>query len=239
MRDEITDPGSDPEKVRDDPDSPWQKRLENQFKLWREQILADQTPLDPPEEPVPDLYSFFAQLCALRTEMRRSAKRSHETFAGFAETLSQFDSVLADMTQRQEDSTLLEENGTDTGHRSFILAVVDLFERFKRICDKMDEPPKPGFFFQSRKWESTWRSLKEGFWIVRDHFENLLRQQGVMPMETLGRPFDPNLMKAVAFERTETTAPNMVIEELTGGYRYRDRVLKYAEVKVTIAIGSS
>jgi len=54
-----------------------------------------------------------------------------------------------------------------------------------------------------------------------------------LPMETVGQPFDPTKMKAVAVEESDTLPHNTVIEELAAGYFHKGEVLKFAEVKIT------
>lgn len=60
-------------------------------------------------------------------------------------------------------------------------------------------------------------------------FIDVLKQQGVKKIETVGKKFDPLLMEAI---EVKTGAEGMVLEELRGGYLLYDRVLRVAEVIV-------
>lgn len=60
-------------------------------------------------------------------------------------------------------------------------------------------------------------------------FIDVLKQQGVKKIETVGKKFDPLLMEAI---EVKTGAEVMVLEELRGGYLLYDRVLRVAEVIV-------
>jgi molecular chaperone GrpE (heat shock protein) len=58
-------------------------------------------------------------------------------------------------------------------------------------------------------------------------------------METVGQPFDPTKMKAVAVEESDALPHNTVVEELAAGYYHKGDVLKFAEVKITTRKGNS
>jgi molecular chaperone GrpE len=58
-----------------------------------------------------------------------------------------------------------------------------------------------------------------------------LRKQGLEAMDALGHPFDPELHEAVVHEPGDG-GPTVVSEVLRTGYRWRDKVLRAAMVKV-------
>ena len=53
-------------------------------------------------------------------------------------------------------------------------------------------------------------------------------------IESLGEPFDPRLHDAVQTAEDSGHPPNMVIEELQRGYRFRGRLLRPALVRVSV-----
>ncbi len=76
-------------------------------------------------------------------------------------------------------------------------------------------------------------ALLQGVLIVRDHLLKTLASEGVEPLETLGRPFDPDIAEAVSTEAVDDPErDNTVLEELERGYRLRDRTLRPARVRV-------
>ncbi len=217
----------------------WKETLQNNFQEWLEEL--DQVPENAPPitDSLPDLYSFYSELCTLRSEIHRNGKRNHEAFVEFKETLTQFENTLRTLTREQlkQVKTSHSQKLDDARQRAFRLSLVDLYERFKRIEIKLNNPPPKSMFGAANKWRSSWNSLREAFYILRDHFQNLLSHEDIHRMRCEGRPFDPNHMKAVDFEMLDTVPPNTVLEELSSGYFYQKRVLKYAEVKVAVAKG--
>ncbi|MDN4594783.1 nucleotide exchange factor GrpE [Polycladomyces subterraneus] len=78
------------------------------------------------------------------------------------------------------------------------------------------------------------KALHEGVEMVYRQLLQVLRQVGVEPIESVGQPFDPHLHNAVMQEETSDTEPGIVIAELQKGYRFKDRVLRPAMVKVSV-----
>jgi molecular chaperone GrpE len=74
-----------------------------------------------------------------------------------------------------------------------------------------------------------WRT---GIAMTHKNFLEVLRSQGVEPVPTVGQTFDPAIHEAIM--RTPDEAPEgTVIEELQAGFRWRDRVLRAALVRVS------
>lgn len=69
----------------------------------------------------------------------------------------------------------------------------------------------------------------EGVKISINHFLDILREDGVKKIETIGANFDPNLMEAVS---TREGQNGKVLEELRAGYTLSDTVLRPAQVVV-------
>ena len=60
-------------------------------------------------------------------------------------------------------------------------------------------------------------------------FLDVLKSEGVIRIETVGKKFDPNTMEAIA---TDTGEEGMVLEELRAGFMMYDKLLRAAQVKV-------
>jgi molecular chaperone GrpE len=74
--------------------------------------------------------------------------------------------------------------------------------------------------------------LARGVELVRTMFLDVLRRHGVVPVEALERPFDPDWHNAVTLA-TDTGRPaGTIVEVLKQGYRLHDRLLRPADVVV-------
>ncbi len=63
-------------------------------------------------------------------------------------------------------------------------------------------------------------------------FHETLAKQGVQPIETVGKPFDPDLHEAVMLDEDTEEADETVTAELRKGYTLNSRVIRAALVKV-------
>ena len=73
----------------------------------------------------------------------------------------------------------------------------------------------------------------EGVKMVRKQFLDTIAKFGVIPVETKGLPFDPNIEQAVMQVETEDYEPGMVVDEFQRGYTLNDRLLRAAMVTVS------
>jgi molecular chaperone GrpE len=63
-------------------------------------------------------------------------------------------------------------------------------------------------------------------------FIRALREAGAEPIETVGRPFDPNVHEAVATVPPDGRPPGVVAREVRRGWRLGDALLRPAQVVV-------
>jgi molecular chaperone GrpE len=78
-------------------------------------------------------------------------------------------------------------------------------------------------------------SYRKGVELIHAKLHDLLRKQGVRPIDAIGADFDPNLHQAVAHEASPGHREGEVIGEMQRGYTIGDRLLRPAMVKVAKA----
>jgi len=71
-----------------------------------------------------------------------------------------------------------------------------------------------------------------GFKMILGNLTSILDKFEVREIECLGLEFDPTLEEAVLTEHDENKPENVVLEVLTKGYKYKDKVIRHAMVKV-------
>ena len=74
--------------------------------------------------------------------------------------------------------------------------------------------------------------LRDGLQATLKGFEGLLSSEGVTPVETLGRPFDPRAAEAISTRDSDVHDDDTVVEEVQRGYRLGDDLLRPAMVVV-------
>jgi molecular chaperone GrpE len=107
-------------------------------------------------------------------------------------------------------------------------AVVDLLQELLLVVDDFDR----ALTVDAGESGGPYR---KGVELIHGKLHDLLRKQGVRPMEVLGADFDPNVHMAVMHEVSPEHREGEVIGELQKGYMLNDRLLRPAMVKVAKA----
>lgn len=71
-----------------------------------------------------------------------------------------------------------------------------------------------------------------GFQMIANQLVDILKAEGLAPIEALGKEFDPKVMHAVQTEESDES-DNIVLKVMQQGYLYKDRVLRPAMVIVS------
>jgi molecular chaperone GrpE len=107
-------------------------------------------------------------------------------------------------------------------------SVVDLLEDLLLVVDDFDRAMK----VESGEGGNAYR---KGVELIHGKLHDLLRKQGLTPIDALGMDFDPHLHQAVVHEESPEHREGEVIGELRKGYMLNDRLLRPAMVKVAKA----
>ena len=76
-------------------------------------------------------------------------------------------------------------------------------------------------------------ALLEGVRLTHKGLIASLEKFEVVPIESVGKIFDPNEHEALTMEVSDTVPANHVLQEFAKGYRFRDRLLRPAKVVVS------
>lgn len=114
------------------------------------------------------------------------------------------------------------------------LATADVLKSMLEVVDDLDRAVAA-----AEKAGEGGGTLAAGVRAVQGKFLSELRKQGVEPIESVGKPFDPSVQLAVATEATDRVEDGTVLEEFSRGYRLAGRTLRPAMVKVSKAAETS
>ena len=102
-----------------------------------------------------------------------------------------------------------------------------LFARLIPILDNLKRAA------QSASQSNDLNSLQEGINLVVNQFSRELKDNGVETITSIGEKFDPKAHEAfLTVETEDITQDEMVIEELEPGYRFKEKLIKAAKVKI-------
>ncbi len=82
------------------------------------------------------------------------------------------------------------------------------------------------------KSNGTAEQLRGGVELIAKQMDEALRSLNVVPVETVGAPFDPRFHEALGHVETAELPDGQVAEEVRRGYRIRERLLRPALVRV-------
>lgn len=98
-----------------------------------------------------------------------------------------------------------------------LLPIVDDFERGIQASAGAEDPSE----------------ILKGMELIYQKLVKYLAQNGVKPIESTGKPFDPDLHEAIAMVPvTDEAQKGIVIDTPTKGYTLNDKVLRHAKVAV-------
>jgi molecular chaperone GrpE len=83
--------------------------------------------------------------------------------------------------------------------------------------------------------DATVDAIVAGVRLVYENLQKALTDNGLEIIEARGKTFDPAIHQALMQQPSDECAPGTVIEQVTRGYRLRDRVLRPARVIVAKA----
>ena len=79
--------------------------------------------------------------------------------------------------------------------------------------------------------------FKRGVELIHKQLQDLLQKLNVQRVPAKGEPFDPRMHEAIEMVESNDVPDNHVLDELTAGYRIKDRLLRPAMVRVAKKIG--
>ena len=76
------------------------------------------------------------------------------------------------------------------------------------------------------------KNYQMGFQMIANQMAEILKGEGLAPIEALGKEFDPKTMQAMSTEWDSEKPEGLVLRVMQSGYMFKDRVLRPAMVVV-------
>jgi molecular chaperone GrpE len=106
-------------------------------------------------------------------------------------------------------------------------AAADVIKNFLPILDSFERALKAGGDSNSNS-----NDFRNGIELIYRQFQDALQKIGVQPIVSVGQAFDPRVHEAVEMVDTSEVPDHHVLDELQRGYRYKERLLRPAMVRV-------
>ena len=152
-------------------------------------------------------------LAALKEELREARKSSDNNLNRLKYMMAEFDNYRKQM-EKQIDSRI------ESGKAELLVKFLSLRDDYLRALEMAKQS----------KSETV---VIEGLEGILKNFDSLLRSEGVMEIETIGTPFDPNVHDAIGFLHQDEIEENIVTKEIRKGYMLNNKVLRPSLVLIS------
>jgi len=125
--------------------------------------------------------------------------------------------ALADFDNYRRRVEREREQTAKRDTRALLLALLDLADNFERALAHLSDSPE---------------SVATGLRTIPRQLANIPKAQGVTPLDSVGKPFDPGVHEAVGTVQSDEHEAGTVLDELSRGYLWGDEVLRPARVRV-------
>jgi molecular chaperone GrpE len=160
----------------------------------------------------PSVAQLMDQVAELERERDAANQQSAENLAGLQRIAADFQNYKR-RTEQERDASATRANEV------LLLRVISLADDFDRAIEAMPEPLAGDGWVQ-------------GIAAIDRKLRTLLESEAVMPIDALGRPFDPREHEALSEIETPDAPDGTVVAEIQRGYRVRDRILRPSLVAV-------
>jgi molecular chaperone GrpE len=152
-----------------------------------------------------------AQVSALTAERDRLAAEKAELYDRLLRRQADFDNFRK--RAERDRSDFLQFAGMEFARE--LLPILDDFDRALKV-------------------ETTDAAYAKGVELIYTRMYETLKKMGLEPMETVGKPFDPNVHQAVERVETNQAEDQSILAEFQKGYNFKGRLLRPAMVKVAV-----
>jgi len=168
------------------------------------------SPENPAENPVP-AETVESQLAAVTAERDQLAAEKSDLADRLLRARAEFDNARRRV--ERERSEYLQFAGMDLIRQ--ILPILDDFERALKV-------------------ETADQNYAKGVELIYQRLFETAKKMGLEPIDTEGKPFDPNLHQAVERVQTEEVEDQTILGEFQRGYNFKGKLLRPAMVRVAV-----
>ncbi|MGH9798799.1 MAG: nucleotide exchange factor GrpE, partial [Blastocatellia bacterium] len=168
-----------------------------------------------------------AEVEALKAKLKEAEERRGEAERKLSEHADRFRKAQEQLkTETEEIRARLNrtaEQRLEAARGDLVEGLLDTLDNLKRAVSAAET---------SQHNESDFNALLEGVRATANLFESKMQGLGLTALESEGQDFNPEVHEAVDIVPVESDQDNKVIAELQTGYKFGDRLLRPARVRV-------
>jgi molecular chaperone GrpE len=163
-------------------------------------------------EPV-DLENEVDEITALKSELEKSQQESKKNYDLYLRSLAELDNFKKRAARDKEEYSKF--------------ALLPLIQKLLSVIDDLERALAQ--FNNSKDLDG----LSKGVEMITRSLQEIIKNEGVEPIEALGQAFDPQYHQPLIVEESDEHSENTVIEEFQTGYILHGRVIRPSLVKVS------
>jgi molecular chaperone GrpE len=160
-----------------------------------------------------DIQDDKLELFQLKEDLRKARDSADDSLNKLKYMIADFDNYRK-QTEKQVSSKI------EASKAELLLKFLNIRDDYLRALDMI-------------KHEKPDAVIIEGLQGILKNFDNLLSSEGVIEIESVGTPFDPNIHDAFNFRYSDRFPENTVANEIRKGYMYNNKVLRPSLVEIT------
>ncbi len=127
--------------------------------------------------------------------------------------------LVAEFDNYKKRNARLYESMIQSAREGLISPLLEVVDNFERALESSEE--------------SDVKSFKKGTKLIYQQLNELLRKEGVEPIDAVGQEFNPNLHEAVMQVESDQFADGIIAGEVSRGYKVKDKVIRFSKVTVS------
>ena len=131
--------------------------------------------------------------------------------------------ALADFNNYKKRHAERFDEQINAANQELILKLLPVMDNFERALAAARE-------------SESFAALAEGVEMTLRQMQGILTAEGVEPIPTVGKSFDPALHEAVMSVATDEAPDHTILDEFEKGYTYRSKVIRPAKVRVAVSL---
>ena len=146
----------------------------------------------------------------LKDELEKEKDLSEKSLSKLRYLMADFDNYRKQM-QKQMESKIEENRG------QLFMKILKIYDDCRLALETL----------KNGQYDST---VVGGIQGIMTNFESFMKDEGLVEIETMDTPFDPNVHDAIGFVTNELTPDNTIVEVVRKGYLLNNKVLRPSSV---------
>jgi molecular chaperone GrpE len=171
------------------------------------------------------------EMAQLMVRLRESEEKRLEAERQLRDYADRFNQVQKQMQTENEGLRARLQRAfdqrLDTARGEIVEALLDSLDNLKRAVAAAEKSPSK---------ETEFRALLEGIRVTAGMFESKMRELGLTLVPCEGEEFNPEIHEAVEIVAVPPEQDNKVVAEFQPGYRFGDKLVRPARVRVGRAV---